>query len=154
MAMAMGAENIVFERNGEVSIGVTYMTGSLVKLGQRMVVALLGTDRLGWVPYLYLWLSPSSAQWAAPRPILMPDCQSCGARLSSRRFSLGHMAGLRDGAAMRRGPPAKRKRPAGLKPGMDARSSAQPFPEPAPRLPKVGDPPSCFRTNARALGSA
>jgi uncharacterized membrane protein YoaK (UPF0700 family) len=57
MAMAMGAENNVFERNGEVSIGLTYMTGSLVKLGQRIVGGLLGTDRLGWLPYLYLWLS-------------------------------------------------------------------------------------------------
>lgn len=56
MALAMGAENAVFEREGEVSIGLTYMTGTLVKLGQRIVVALLGGDRLGWLPYLLLWL--------------------------------------------------------------------------------------------------
>lgn len=57
MALAMGMINNVFERNGEVSIGVTYMTGSLVKLGQRIAAALLGGDRRSWVPYLVLWLS-------------------------------------------------------------------------------------------------
>ena len=57
LAMAMGAMNNVFERNGEVSLGVTYMTGSLVKLGQRIAAGLLGLDRFGWVPYLLFWLS-------------------------------------------------------------------------------------------------
>jgi len=57
MALAMGAENTVFERNGEVSIGVTYMTGTLVKAGQRIAAALAGEDRWGWLPYLLLWAS-------------------------------------------------------------------------------------------------
>jgi uncharacterized membrane protein YoaK (UPF0700 family) len=57
MALAMGAMNNVFERNGEVSIGVTYMTGSLVKLGQGIVAALIGTSRFGWLSYFVLWLS-------------------------------------------------------------------------------------------------
>ena len=52
MALAMGAENAVFERNGEVSIGLTYMTGTLVKFGQRIAGAILGGDRLAWAPYL------------------------------------------------------------------------------------------------------
>ena len=56
MAIAMGAINNVFERDGEVSIGVTYMTGSLVKLGQRIAKAIMGIDRTGWIPYLFLWL--------------------------------------------------------------------------------------------------
>jgi uncharacterized membrane protein YoaK (UPF0700 family) len=56
MAIAMGAENAVFEHDGEVRIGLTYMTGTLVKLGQRVSAALLGGDRLAWVPYLLLWL--------------------------------------------------------------------------------------------------
>lgn len=56
VAMAMGAENTIFERDGEVSVGVTYMTGALVKLGQRTAGALFGDDRLGWLPYLLLWL--------------------------------------------------------------------------------------------------
>jgi uncharacterized membrane protein YoaK (UPF0700 family) len=56
MAVAMGAENAVFTENGEVRIGLTYMTGALVKLGQRLTEALLGGDRFGWAPYFLLWL--------------------------------------------------------------------------------------------------
>ena len=57
VAAAMGAKNTIFERDGEVSIGVTYMTGTLVKFGQRLAAALLRQgDRLGWLPYLLLWL--------------------------------------------------------------------------------------------------
>jgi uncharacterized membrane protein YoaK (UPF0700 family) len=56
MALAMGAENAVFEQDGEIHIGLTYMTGTLVKLGQRLATALLGGDRWAWRPYLLLWL--------------------------------------------------------------------------------------------------
>ncbi len=54
--LAMGAENTVFERDGEVQIGLTYMTGTLVKLGQRVAGALAGGERWAWIPYLLLWL--------------------------------------------------------------------------------------------------
>ncbi|MCM8730863.1 YoaK family protein [Hephaestia sp. GCM10023244] len=57
LAAAMGAENGVFLRDREVSIGVTYMTGTLVRTGQKLADALLGRgDALGWVPHLLLWL--------------------------------------------------------------------------------------------------
>jgi uncharacterized membrane protein YoaK (UPF0700 family) len=56
VAAAMGAENTTFERDGEVSIGLTYMTGALVKLGQRLAGALMGGPKLAWAPYLMLWL--------------------------------------------------------------------------------------------------
>jgi len=56
MTLAMGAENTVFERDGEVHIGVTYMTGTLVKLGQRLAGTLMGGDRWSWTPYFLLWL--------------------------------------------------------------------------------------------------
>ncbi|WP_370655230.1 YoaK family protein [Sphingomonas aurea] len=56
LAAAMGAENGVFQQQGEVSIGVTYMTGTLVKLGQRIAAALAGGPRWAWVPFLGLWL--------------------------------------------------------------------------------------------------
>jgi uncharacterized membrane protein YoaK (UPF0700 family) len=56
MVLAMGAENTVFERDGEVHIGLTYMTGTLVKFAQRLMGALLGGDRTAWLPYLLLWL--------------------------------------------------------------------------------------------------
>ncbi len=55
MAVATGVENNTFQKAGEVSIGLTYMTGGLVKLGQRIATALLTADRFGWVPNLLLW---------------------------------------------------------------------------------------------------
>lgn len=57
LAFAMGAENTVFAEDGEVRIGLTYMTGALVKLGKRLTAALFGEDRGGWAPYLLLWLA-------------------------------------------------------------------------------------------------
>jgi len=42
LAAAMGAANTVFRRDGEVSIGVTYMTGTLVKGVQRATLAAFG----------------------------------------------------------------------------------------------------------------
>jgi uncharacterized membrane protein YoaK (UPF0700 family) len=56
MAAAMGAANAVFQRDGEVSVGVTYMTGTLVKFGQNLAATFWGGDRSAWVPYLLLWI--------------------------------------------------------------------------------------------------
>ncbi|HRO04380.1 MAG TPA: DUF1275 family protein [Terricaulis sp.] len=56
LAAAMGVENAVFLRDGEVSIGVTYMTGALVRMGQRIAGALTGGPAFAWAPYLILWL--------------------------------------------------------------------------------------------------
>jgi uncharacterized membrane protein YoaK (UPF0700 family) len=55
MALAMGAENSVFEQGDDVHIGLTYMTGALVRFGQRAASALLGGDRFAWAPYILLW---------------------------------------------------------------------------------------------------
>ncbi|MBU4432923.1 MAG: DUF1275 domain-containing protein [Alphaproteobacteria bacterium] len=55
MVLAMGAENAVFQRNGDVGVGLTYMTGALVKAGQRIAAALTGGDRWAWGPYALLW---------------------------------------------------------------------------------------------------
>ena len=55
MVMAMAAENSVFLRNGEVAVSLTYMTGTLVKLGQSLAAAVMGGDRWGFGPYLVLW---------------------------------------------------------------------------------------------------
>lgn len=57
LAMAMGCENGVFNRDGEPGFGVTYLSGTLVRMGQKAANALMGDgDRWGWVPYLTLWL--------------------------------------------------------------------------------------------------
>jgi uncharacterized membrane protein YoaK (UPF0700 family) len=55
MTLAMGAINTVFAQDGEVHISLTYMTGTLVKIGQRLATALLGGARTAWWPYLLLW---------------------------------------------------------------------------------------------------
>jgi uncharacterized membrane protein YoaK (UPF0700 family) len=56
MAMALGSANAIFQRDGEVTIGVTYMTGTLVKFGQRIASTLMGGAAFAWLPYLLLWL--------------------------------------------------------------------------------------------------
>lgn len=56
MASAMGVANAVFQRDGEVTVGVTYMTGTLVKFGQYLLAALCGGPRFAWMPYFLLWL--------------------------------------------------------------------------------------------------
>jgi uncharacterized membrane protein YoaK (UPF0700 family) len=56
MVLAMGAENAAFESDGEVRVGVTYMTGTLVKVGQRLAAIPFGGDRMAWAPFLVLWL--------------------------------------------------------------------------------------------------
>lgn len=56
-AMAMGAINCIFVgSSGEVTTGVTYMTGTLVKLGQGLARNLVRPDKIAWGGYLWLWL--------------------------------------------------------------------------------------------------
>ena len=55
-AFCMGLENTLFEREGSVSFGLTYMTGALVKIGQGLVKLMSGGARFVWVPYLLLWI--------------------------------------------------------------------------------------------------
>ncbi len=58
LAAAMGAMNAVFERDGEVSVGLTYMTGTLVRLGQGLARWLLREGGVeGWRRHLLLWTS-------------------------------------------------------------------------------------------------
>lgn len=56
MVLAMGAINNTFQRDGEVSVGVTYMTGALVRLGQGIAARLMGRPGGVWLPHLLLWL--------------------------------------------------------------------------------------------------
>ncbi|WP_425402220.1 YoaK family protein [Gordonia shandongensis] len=57
LPVAMGAMNATFLAGGEVSIGLTYMTGTLVKAGQRLVDALTGGPRWLWLRHLSLWVA-------------------------------------------------------------------------------------------------
>lgn len=56
-AFAMGALNALFQRDGDVAIGVTYMTGALVRMGHRIAAALRGGPKWDFLPFLVLWLS-------------------------------------------------------------------------------------------------
>ena len=56
-ALAMGALNAVFQRDGDIAIGVTYMTGALVRMGHRIAAALRGGPVWGFAPFLMLWMA-------------------------------------------------------------------------------------------------
>ena len=58
IASATGAVNGTFTRRGEVTVGLTYMTGTLVKMGQSLAsaIALRSSVYLfRFVRYLFLW---------------------------------------------------------------------------------------------------
>ena len=57
LAAAMGALNNSFQRDGQVSVGLTYMTGALVRMGQGLAARALGRDGAGWHHWLGLWLA-------------------------------------------------------------------------------------------------
>jgi uncharacterized membrane protein YoaK (UPF0700 family) len=55
IVVAMGVENAVFQIQGGAGLGLTYVTGALVKVGQLLADALKGGARFGWLPNLLLW---------------------------------------------------------------------------------------------------
>ena len=54
--LAMGALNNVFRRDGEVAVGVTYMTGALVRFGQGLAAKVSGREAAGRLSAGLLWL--------------------------------------------------------------------------------------------------
>jgi uncharacterized membrane protein YoaK (UPF0700 family) len=57
LVLAMGLENAVFQVGGGAGLGLTYVTGALVKVGQTLAQALDGGPRWAWLPNLLLWLA-------------------------------------------------------------------------------------------------
>ncbi|MGX1773761.1 YoaK family protein [Nocardia brasiliensis] len=57
VAFGIGALNTVFQRDGEVSIPVSYMTGTVVKLGQGIERHISGGDATEWLGYFLLYMS-------------------------------------------------------------------------------------------------
>jgi uncharacterized membrane protein YoaK (UPF0700 family) len=55
--IAMGVLNNSFRQGGEVAVGVTYMTGALVRFGQGLAARMRGTPRERWLANGGLWLS-------------------------------------------------------------------------------------------------
>ena len=57
MALAMGIQNEALHRAGETKTAVTYVTGTLVHLGENIVGAFTDPrERWAWLPYLLLWV--------------------------------------------------------------------------------------------------
>lgn len=57
LSFTVGAMNSVFERNGVVTISLTYMTGTLVRMAQQLVNAFFGGSHNEWLGYFFLWAS-------------------------------------------------------------------------------------------------
>lgn len=55
LVVAMGALNNTFQRGGEVTVGLTYMTGALVRFGQGCALWLVGKAEAGWAIWGALW---------------------------------------------------------------------------------------------------
>lgn len=57
--LAMGAINNVFRRDGGVALGVTYMTGALVRMGEGLAGWISGSHKgaKGAIPSMILWAS-------------------------------------------------------------------------------------------------
>jgi uncharacterized membrane protein YoaK (UPF0700 family) len=55
IVLAMGLENAMFQIDGGSGLGLTYVTGALVRMGQLMAKALTGGPRWAWAPNLLLW---------------------------------------------------------------------------------------------------
>ncbi|PEQ12106.1 DUF1275 family protein [Novosphingobium sp. PC22D] len=56
LVVAMGMLNTTLRREQD-PIGLTYMTGALVRIGQGLAARLSGQDRVDWLPFLRLWLT-------------------------------------------------------------------------------------------------
>lgn len=59
MALAMGAQNALIHRAGDTTTSLTYVTGTLVRFGEKLVDALWakGAGRWAWAPYLLQWVA-------------------------------------------------------------------------------------------------
>ncbi|KWV52575.1 hypothetical protein AS156_10285 [Bradyrhizobium macuxiense] len=55
IVLAMGLENAVFQVEDGAGLGLTYVTGALVRAGQLVAAALTGGSRWAWLPNLLLW---------------------------------------------------------------------------------------------------
>ncbi|EGD56790.1 YoaK family protein [Gordonia neofelifaecis] len=103
---AMGAMNSTFLSRGEVSIGLTYMTGTLVKAGQQLVEAFAGGPRFLWLRNLTLWLAlaaggligalshratgPTTATWIAVAVMVVITATTGVVRRRRGRPAIGH----------------------------------------------------------------
>lgn len=57
LVLAMGALNTTLSGNRKNPVGLTYMTGALVRVGQAIGDFFSGTRPSGWSPFMLLWLA-------------------------------------------------------------------------------------------------
>ena len=70
LVLAMGALNNTFQRDGAVSVGLTYMTGALVRFAQGLAARIDGTGGEGWGNWLMLWLGLATGATAGAYALL------------------------------------------------------------------------------------
>lgn len=70
LVLAMGALNNTFQRDGAVSVGLTYMTGALVRFAQGLAARIAGTGGEGWGNWLMLWLGLATGATAGAYALL------------------------------------------------------------------------------------
>jgi uncharacterized membrane protein YoaK (UPF0700 family) len=78
LAIAMGAENVVLGEEGEASVALTYMTGTIVKLGRYLSTAMQGGNTKGWGSYVLLWAGLLAEALLEQQPILKRECLHSG----------------------------------------------------------------------------
>jgi uncharacterized membrane protein YoaK (UPF0700 family) len=58
IVFAMGMQNAILRRAGDVKVSLTYVTGTLVTLGEKIADAIVGSEHPGaWAPQVLLWFS-------------------------------------------------------------------------------------------------
>ena len=79
-AMAMGLANNIFSRDGEVTVGVTYMTGALVRFGQGIAARIDGQSLPATRGYGLLWSALAAGAAAGGGLCLIaPEIAAAGA---------------------------------------------------------------------------
>lgn len=77
-ATAMGLANNVFARDGEVTVGVTYMTGALVRFGQGVAARLAGEPLPSTRGYGVLWSALAAGAAAGGGLCLLAPAAAAG----------------------------------------------------------------------------
>jgi hypothetical protein len=121
MTIAMGAQNEILQPHGSPKVGLTYVTGTLVSLGERFADALHGagsisaclSGRFPMVRSRSRWGGGRSVIWRLRRTVSRRSCRRCPTSCGSRR--------RRD--TTRTEPVRRLERARGEKPGVFERSS-------------------------------
>lgn len=71
LVLAMGALNNTFQRDGTVTVGLTYMTGALVRMAQGLAARATGNGGEGWSAWLWLWLGLAAGAVAGAYALLV-----------------------------------------------------------------------------------